>query len=70
MHKKIKARLFQLPAIILFVLIPVIATFYIKIADVQIQGKSISWFTPIIVLLVAAAYFYGRYVENKNEFDY
>jgi len=66
MQKKIKARLFQAPAIILLIIAPVIAAFYAKISGIV----KISWFTPIIILLVAVLYFYGRYVENKAEFSF
>jgi len=66
MQRKIKARLFQAPAIILLVIVPVIATFYIKIS----KKLDISWFTPLAVLVVAALYFYGRYLENKNDFSF
>lgn len=66
MQKKLKARLFQIPAILLLIIVPVIGTFYIKITN----KINISWFTPIAVLAIAALYFYGRYLENKSDFSF
>jgi hypothetical protein len=62
MKRKVKARLFQTPAILLLV-----ASFFASIYA-KIIGMIGSWATPIIILLVLIAYFYGRSLENKSEF--
>jgi hypothetical protein len=62
MERKVKSRLFQAPAILLL-----IASFFASIYA-KVVGMIGSWATPVVILLILVAYFYGRYLENKSEF--
>lgn len=65
MKKKTWGKILQAPAILLLVL-SFFASIYAKFS-----GKfPISLGTPIILLLILVAYFYGRHIENKNEFSF
>jgi hypothetical protein len=62
MKNKTKAMLFRLPAEILLIIIALVSL-YLKMKGL-FQMK---WLTPITILIIVGLYFYGRYLENKEE---
>jgi hypothetical protein len=69
MKNTTKGLLFQLPAMILLVL-TTIGVFYAKFSGIEIQGKPISWASPIITLLIVASFFVGMYFQRKSDNPY
>jgi hypothetical protein len=65
MNNKTKSFIFRLPAEILLVLIALVP-FYLKIKNIY----PMSWPTPITLFLIAVAYFYGKYLQNKDSFNF
>jgi hypothetical protein len=60
MKKTTRAFLFELPAMILLVIL-VIGAFYAKISGVY----PMRWATPITVLVIVALFFIGKYLAKR-----
>jgi hypothetical protein len=68
MKNKLRGLLMQLPTLILLVII-VIGGFYLKLSNFPVNGKTLSWATPITILIIIGLYFWGRSIENKASKD-
>jgi len=62
MKNKTKSTLFRIPAEIILI-ICAIAPLYLKITN----KYPMRWATPITILIIVGLYFYGRYLENKED---
>ena len=56
----------QLPSMLILVIL-VVGSFYVKLAKIDVQGKVISWATPVTILILVGLYFFGRFLEIRSD---
>ncbi|MEK6885667.1 MAG: hypothetical protein AABX17_01735 [Nanoarchaeota archaeon] len=66
MKNKMKGMLFRIPSMIMM-LIVVIGSFYVKMSAILINGREISWATPITILIIFVLFVIGEYYSMKSD---
>jgi len=65
MKKRVKALLFQAPAIILLI-ISFLGSLFVKMFGLAGLEEQIGWGSPILLGVILVAYFWGRKLERSN----
>jgi hypothetical protein len=66
MKNTVKGMLMQIPVLIMLLVI-VVGSFVVWIAKTPVSnGKPITLFTPITILIFVILYFWGRMIENSS----
>jgi len=63
MKKKTKILLYQLPAILLLMIIPALGYLIIKVFSISPYAEQLSWGGLILLLVIMALYFRGKYLR-------